>query len=110
MINLVEYMKAKHTGKVNQISYGRLYKHFQDLLPDIYSKDGLRAHMNKLFEQEEETLVSTAKGVYVSSNKEEVNECADRLIRHGISEIVRGYKMKKLPLDNQIKLLLEEVK
>lgn len=106
-MNIVEYMKEHHKGEKNQVSYN-------DLAYEYYMQTGytidpvsLRHKTNKAFKMVDDILISTSNGVFVAETKEEIDHCANRLMKHGLAEIVRAYKLRKLPLDNQMLIDLE---
>ena len=110
-------MIDNHKGKDNQINYGRLKYRLGNKLDfngyeiPFTSKDSLRAYINDLFENEDmHTLVSTATGVFVAANKQEIIECAQRLRQHALGELKRYAKLMKLPNDYQLLIDLKNLK
>jgi hypothetical protein len=61
------------------------------------------------FEQDNDyVVVSDKSGVYMTRSLEERNKYFDKLYDEGVTKIVLAYKIKGLPVPNQIKLELEE--
>jgi hypothetical protein len=105
---VLDYMCRNNSGKNNQVSYAILkdklnwrFRNY-DVWQMFKTKDELRAFVNEAFENVEETLVSTAKGVYVARTREEIIECAERLKSHALGELRRYSKLMKLPNDYQL--------
>ena len=105
---VIYYMMVEmFKGKKRAISYSRLLKMVDKVLGGKYvfkTKDSLRAYLNGLFKKHDNTgftLISTANGVFVAENKEEIVECANRLRRHALGELKRYAELMKLPLDYQ---------
>lgn len=116
------YLIENHTGKENQVSYARLrtlinqelvnkyppaVRSGKDMLFRFYSKDHLRFYLNDLFNFNNQhlqnfTLISTAKGVFIAKNREEIEECALRLKNHALGELTRYAKLMRLPQDFQV--------
>jgi hypothetical protein len=115
-IRIMWYMTSSHKGKERVISYSRLRTiiHF-GFNQEYYfkSKDTLRAYLNDLFDRYSHfnyNLISTAKGVFVASNKEEIAECAERIRRHAMGELRKYAKLMKLPQDQQLLINFETEK
>jgi hypothetical protein len=109
LIDFVKYEMKYHTGVNNQISYGKLLNKlrtkltFYDYPIPFDTKDSLRAFMNKIYDEDMyNTLVSTAKGVFVAANRNEIIECADRIRHHALGELKKYAKLMKLPNDYQL--------
>jgi len=103
-----KFMYQYVTGKENQMSYAKLRTRINTELKNNFidhtfdTKDELRAHMNKIYDYSNYTLVSTATGVFVAANKKEIEECALRLKRHALGELKRYAELMKLPNDYQM--------
>lgn len=102
------YMTHNHRGKDRVVNYGFLLKIINHAFGGNYyfkTKDSLRAYLNDLFDRYSEynyTLISTAQGVFVAENKQEIIECAERIRRHAMGELRKYAKLMKLPLDEQL--------
>lgn len=107
-MRILWYMTSSHKGKDRAINYSRLRNVIHHGFNNQYyfeSKDSLRAYMNDLFDRYSHlnyTLISTARGVFVANNREEIIECANRLRSHALGELKRYAKLMKLPLDQQL--------
>lgn len=107
------YMVQSHKGKDRAVNYAFLLKIIHNGFAGQYlfvSKDALRTYLNDLFDRFSEynyTLISTAKGVFVAENKQEIIECAERIRNHAMGELKKYAKLMKLPLDNQLLVNLD---
>lgn len=107
------YMVQSHKGKDRAVNYAFLLKIIHNGFAGQYpfkNKDSLRAYLNDLFDRFDNfnyTLISTAKGVFVAENKQEIIECAERIRNHAMGELRKYSKLMKLPLDNQLLIDLE---
>ena len=115
-MRILHYMTSSHKGKDRVISYARLLRIIEFSYGGQYvfeSKDALRSYMNDLFDRYTHfnyTLVSTARGVFVASSKQEIIECANRLRNHALGELRKYAKLMKLPLDQQLLVNFETEK
>lgn len=118
---ILRHMLEFYKGKRNQITYSKLYNvlrrklEFWEHKVPFNSKDSLRGYLNDLFgadvtPYQPHTLVSTAKGVFVAENKEEIIECAERLRHHALGELKRYAKLMRLPNDYQLLVDLDNLK
>ena len=107
-MRIIWYMVHSHTGKERAINYSRLRNIIHYSFGNEYyfkSKDSLRAYLNDLFDRYSDfnyNLISTAQGVFVAGNREEIVECAERIRRHAMGELRKYAKLMKLPLDQQL--------
>ncbi len=115
-MRIIWYMVHSHTGKERVINYSRLRNIIHYSFGEQYyfkTKDTLRAYLNELFDRYSEfnyNLISTAQGVFVARNKEEIAECAERIRRHAMGELRRYAKLMKLPQDQQLLINFETEK
>jgi hypothetical protein len=115
-MTIKKYMYKFVTGKQNQMTYSKLKNAINHQLQldgidyKFKTKDELRAHMNKIYDYSNWTLVSTATGVFVASTKQEIEECALRIRRHALGELRRYAKLMKLPNDYQMLIDFENDK
>lgn len=96
-----------HRGSSNGIGYKDFLKSINIKL-DWYglkmftTKDQCRLFSGKVFEDSSEDLVSNGKTVFVASNNEERHHYAKILLKHGFAEIIKGYKLMRYPIDEQM--------